>query len=1816
MPSSSKWRRVLPVAAVCLLMIIGAYTSSMFTGAFGAATAPTAHPGHAGVTPLAGVPPTLTLTPAKGVVGSSVNAQLRGMLPNAAVTVTWPGAGTVCTGSTGPYGQFACTITVPGLAGSTYTLTATDGASSPTATFQILPSATVAPATAPADSYVTATGVGYSASASVTVRYDGVSVCTATATATGTFTCTFLTFPTASEFPNQFVNITSGSTTVSVPFTVAFPTSGAGTFYGTSGVPLPALASRSCSVPLTAGACTATGINNPKTGKPTVIAPYLNVSNDPALNYTSTGFVAMAYTSYTTTTAPCAAAKPYSLSNIAVQTSANYGGTWTNPVYLGTNAASSVCSGRMTYPSAWEPAITSLSNGTLVLAYVEYNATAPNLPPFYAVNGTRLPSVSQLVVTESYPGTGFGTVWTPPTVLNVSNSNPSLTVQFAPVEPSLAAFGNTIYLAWMSMWAVGSAPVLSHVALIVSTNGGGAWSPTISIGSASVNTANPKVLVVPATIGSVAAGTLYVAYDSSVAINSTTGHATTASVVIAKSAANGTSFTTTTVASGIAATAMVGPFFNPAPVPIWTSAGALDLAFIGGRAAVGGTVSSLYFYTAAASTGGSFSASPTAGRLFSLPNVAVAGLKNTSSLLTLAGTSLALNPTGTVSLEATVYNGTACNSQGCGVLQEMALSTTTNGATWTGPSVVSGWFMPNGSAGVWNASLIGEYESVLSFPGTGGNYQTMFAWVNASCPSYTAYPSSVLGQCGTFGTLGVNQTTLWGTTQVQVSSAWTGATTSVTFSPKAIPAGVSWSVSIGGLTLVSTGGTPVTVTNVPVGVPVSWNLSAQGQFNASYQYKFASESPGSPAVFTAAAATVNSVFAAWVLLTVQAAPSFLTGPDCNTGYGCTPGYFGPPPAFLNPNLGGPAGVDISGCPSISPRNYYGTCTSGCVGYIYDESLLNWWYQYVDDYALDEVERGAEFEGMTCSNAMITHNQTTGPGTIVPLNTPIWVPTGTTYNLNVSYWNPMNVLCGQNKPAVTNLTPFNYQTGTIYYLFLDMYCEDIQELQLDLVAWFGSGAGSITGTNSSIMVTAQGPLTEIADFNIAGQCAGSYAYYEYEWYYPTSTAYPYSYNATTCGPYTQSVTVGGAVPLNFTETGLPKGTTWGVTLTNPNNNVSVTGNKPTILTQGDSALTYNILVDTIPAPSGKWWVGTTVATVSPPDFNPIMVSFTEVSSLSGSTFSATTTATGLPSGTPFSFGVKTASGTTTYSVAEGWTGMSSPGVTFNLQGSSTFSLNGSYVYLTNGTAYYVSSIEDSFATINTTGGAVAPGSLITMVGAAALVLVYSVEFQVTIQATSGGTATPASQWVALGQPLTMTAAPSTGYEFTGWTGYGNGSVTTHGPTPLMIRTLVGSPITEIANFRLIPQPTFTLTVSAANLPAGLSYSLILNGQAYTGTGTFVIANLTAGTYTLGSADVYASPVPDTRWVPQMPITTSYGGSSGGPITIGSDGTATVSFSVQYLLSVSTTIGGTVTGAESGPWYASGASVTLTAVPNPGVPGVGYYFIGWNGTGASAQSVSSISITLIMNTPVGELAQFQLKPVPPPRTFILTVNENGLPTGDLWNASVGMIGNSTNTSSIEIAGLNASYTLNVPVVQGVPGVRYNSSEVAGTVNLLGQNQTVNVTFTTQYKVTVESAGDGTASSAGVQWVNSGTTLTLTATVTNSSWQFSSWKGTQTGAAASLPITVSQPTTEVAQFVPTPVQTSTGSSTAGLPIALALLIVLLVVGVVVAYVISRPGGGSSKGKAEPAAPVNDGMAAETAEPAGAASSPGDDGAVESEP
>ena len=220
-----------------------------------------------------------------------------------------------------------------------------------------------------------------------------------------------------------------------------------------------------------------------------------------------------------------------------------------------------------------------------------------------------------------------------------------------------------------------------------------------------------------------------------------------------------------------------------------------------------------------------------------------------------------------------------------------------------------------------------------------------------------------------------------------------------------------------------------------------------------------------------------------------------------------------------------------------------------------------------------------------------------------------------------------------------------------------------------------------------------------------------------------------------------------------------------------------------------------------------------------------------------------------------------------------------------------------------------------------------------------------KYILTATAGEGGSVAPSSGSFNAGTQVSITATPSSGYTFSGWS---NGS----SDNPVTVTLDSNTSIT--ANFALIP--VYTITVSSED------------GGSVSSEG---------GDYQEGT-QVTLTATPDEGY--------EFSGWSDGNteatrvITASEDLTLTATFSeleYSYQLTVTSTEGGSI--SSEGGEYNEGTEVTITATPDEG-----YRFLGWS----DGNTEESITITLSEDTSIE--AVFELIPV---YTVTVTSTEGG-------------------------------------------------------------------------------------------------------------------------------------------------------------------------------------------------------------------------------
>lgn len=1421
--------------------------------------------------------------------------------------------------------------------------------------------------------------------------------------------------------------------------------SGSGTFFTTQDLPSPSFGTQSC----VGGLC-------------------YNLSNDVSANLTSRGLLAAAYTTLTNQS-PCPSMRATSISNIAFVTSSNGGASWSPAKYLGNPACSGPSAG---YNDAWEPALTSLANGTLALAYVEYNLSAGQLPPL--TPATWPPTESRLVFTESYNN---GSTWTVPQVLNISNpSSAPPGLQFTPAVPSITAFENTLYLTWMSLTTENA---IGAIALVVSSSGGAVWSPTIpvSTGSGALYSMNPQVTTD-------ALGHVYIAYTSNVSQSnffcrdfftcfSFNNPVWQGSVWVASSYSNGTVFNYTQVISAIpigtpswsaqANPVSFGPFESPAPQIVASAPlGELFVAFAGSYVGNNsttffGTTSCIALTAAACLVNGLyFFSSFDSGASWFPGNIATV-VFNPSSINP-ASTSLSANDSvttlamatsgGTVYLEAGFYNGTECFGTGpCGAQTEVVFNTPDGGTTFSTPMVVAAAYTPTPFA--WT----GEYDSVVVV-----NSAPEYFWTSNLCPAFastpctTGYPASALPTAG-----------------VEVSSQFTGVGVNLSFTASGLGPTNTWSVDVLGNVRTGSAGQTLEVSGVPTGVPIFWlipNVYAPG-----YEFLLSSSAPMSPQTLTANL-TVSATFIEYVSVTIQ-----YSVPNLNS-IACVQGFAKCPPSFY-PGCLGPPG---------SFPNVLGNFTWGCFSEYFSP---------------------------------------------VPPSGPTWVLPGSVQQVGLNPTPPY---------------PCSYPYGG-FFGYVD--CQGTN-YTVSFTGWAGTGLGSVSSANQNITFVPQGPVVENATFYVTQVCYADFEVFG-------ATLYIFQ---NYCSKFTSTLTI--------QEQGLPAGASWGVSLSGSAGGGSMQAAAGASIVNNAASLGLGTITPwNVPsATPGENWVGSIAGggTFVLPHTQTVVVQYT-LEPEANYAVPVTVRAVGLPNGTD---GNVTLTDLATSALTQ---------LSPSRNGTSTSVTAGAYllsaatIQTTTGIDYLPAEVYSNVALLNESNQSGLPPFSIDLGGAASITVTYVPEYWLTMSAGLGGQATPASRWVISGQTVPLTATPNPGFVFLHWVGSGLGATSGSQATRAQVTIQPAGPVSEFAVFVPTPTPQYTVQVTPVGLPNGQAYWVTLGTTTYSGSGSFTIGNISAGSYPLAFPNITGVGAAISRYV-----VTSVSGPilPGGELSVTSNVAVTLTYETQYFVTVAAVGSGSVSAPTGGFWQTANSLLTITATAL-----AGSVFERWVGAvdGGSSQVLgTSPVLQLPLNGSIDLIAQFGPAPVVVAATYSLTVNESGLPSGTSWQVALTPGHGASGTSlALVVDGLSGSYTLIVPTVYLGSGVRFVPTLIGPAHPVITSNTSESVAFQEEFLVSVSVSATGQPSTTNDSWVAAGRAFQLTAPASPvAGLEFEGWQGSgagsYTGSSPSVPLHPSGPVTETATFAAATVSASTSASLFDWAALGIIVAVLVTVGVAEGLLLGR--------------------------------------------
>lgn len=267
------------------------------------------------------------------------------------------------------------------------------------------------------------------------------------------------------------------------------------------------------------------------------------------------------------------------------------------------------------------------------------------------------------------------------------------------------------------------------------------------------------------------------------------------------------------------------------------------------------------------------------------------------------------------------------------------------------------------------------------------------------------------------------------------------------------------------------------------------------------------------------------------------------------------------------------------------------------------------------------------------------------------------------------------------------------------------------------------------------------------------------------------------------------------------------------------------------------------------------------------------------------------------------------------------------------------------------------------------------------GDATYTATFDTEYQLTMNGAAGGSVAPLTSWRTPGEIVAITATPLVAYDFVGWDGVGNGSYT--GPNNPATVTMNG-PVTQTGVFDA------QMWVTIVTSPSGRS--ITVDGSDYTSPRSF--AWLPSSTHTVGVASPQGTGGSRYTWT-----TWSDGGAQSHSVSPNADVTYTASFSTEYLLTMQTGTGGSVTPVSS--WFVPGTVVAISASPDSN-----YTFAGWTGTGNGSYSGNNGAASVTMNGPITETASFNPDGFPGMPTALTLLGNAPNPFGQQTEIRLGL------------------------------------------------------------------------------------------------------------------------------------------------------------------------------------------------------------------
>ena len=395
-------------------------------------------------------------------------------------------------------------------------------------------------------------------------------------------------------------------------------------------------------------------------------------------------------------------------------------------------------------------------------------------------------------------------------------------------------------------------------------------------------------------------------------------------------------------------------------------------------------------------------------------------------------------------------------------------------------------------------------------------------------------------------------------------------------------------------------------------------------------------------------------------------------------------------------------------------------------------------------------------------------------------------------------------------------------------------------------------------------------------------------------------------------------------------------------------------------QGDVSGTMQIGTNIPPGPQQFLMQDSTTGTFS----NLVQITVTEptLTATATQTVTETSTTTAITSSTATSetttaITVTSTSTATTGQVCSVTTTTTSTGVTLQVATTTSSTETTATTTSTSATTTFVTSTSTS--TIVTTTTVTTCSQTVTSTSTSLTQTTNTAPITLITQADSGsGTVTPDCSVGCseeAGSPITVTANPNSGWQFSNWSTQ-NGVSCSSNPCTF---TMPSNNVTLGATFTAAAQVTMTVSYSevGGGSPSAPVFHYVLNGVAQSLTLTKTAKAVSVDT---GSAwSVTPNPLGSStsqRWYSTQALS-------------GTASATTILFAFQHQYLLTMKVSGPGTTSPSSGWYNAGQKVTITATANSG-----HKFKSWKGNGTGNYTGTSSTHTITINAAITETANF--------------------------------------------------------------------------------------------------------------------------------------------------------------------------------------------------------------------------------------------------